>query len=81
MELWHLGRFDEGVPYLQFAQRGYHSQLSKIAPEEREIFQKRFIELALLEELLALWEHKERDWELAIRKKLDQIAVDWSMYV
>lgn len=81
IELWHLGCFDEEIPYLQFAQRGYHSQLSKIAPEEREIFQKRFIELALLEELLALWEHKEKDWKLAIRGKLDQIAADWSIYV
>ncbi|MBD5118555.1 MAG: hypothetical protein HDT37_05545 [Clostridiales bacterium] len=81
MELWHLGRFDEGVPYLQFAQKGYHSQLAGLAPEEREVFHKRFIELALLEELLALWEHKEGDWKLAIRRKLDQIAADWSMYV
>lgn len=81
MELWHLGRFDEGVPYLQFAQRGYQSQLSRLAPEERETFQKRFTELALLEELLALWEHKETGWDLTIRRKLDQIAADWSMYV
>lgn len=81
MELWHLGRFDEGVPYLQFARKGYHSQLAGLAPEEREIFHKRFIELALLEELLALWEQKEGNWELAIRRKLDQIATEWITYI
>lgn len=81
MELWHLGRFEEGAAYLQFARKGYQAQLADLAPEEREIFHKRFTELALLEELLALWEHKEDDWELAIRRKLDQTAADWSMYV
>lgn len=81
MELWHLGRFDEGVPYLRFAQEGYHAQLAGLAPEERETFRKQYLELALLDELLALWEHQERDWKQAIRRKLDQTAADWSMYV
>ena len=69
MELWHLGRFDEGVPYLRFAQEGYHAQLAGLAPEERETFRKQYLELALLDELLALWEHQEGDWKQAIRKK------------
>lgn len=44
MELWHLGRFDEGVPYLRFAQEGYHAQLAGLAPEERETFRKQYLE-------------------------------------
>ncbi len=81
MELWQLGRFDEGIPYLRFAQEGYQAQLAGLAPEERETFHKQYLKLALLDELLALREHQEGDWKQAIRKKPGQTAADWSMYV
>ena len=42
---------------------------------------KQYLELALLDELLALWEQQEGDWKQAIRRKLDRTAADWSMYV
>jgi len=80
IELWRLGRFDEGIPYLRYAQRSYHAQLADCEPEFRNVWQRQFKELALLEELLSLWERKEGDWMLAIQQRINQIAIDWIMY-
>lgn len=79
--LWHLGRFEEGVPYLNYARQSYHAQLANCEPELREVFHRQFLELALLEELLSLWECKEENGMLAIQQRLNRLADDWVMYI
>lgn len=81
IELWHLRKFEEGAPYLYYASQGYHAQLSGCKENEKDVFQRQFMELALLEELLSLWERKEGDWMLAIQQRIDQIATNWIMYI
>ena len=81
IELWRLGRFEEGVPYMIFARQSYRTQLAGCEQEAKDVWHRQFMELALLEKLLSLWECKEGDWQLAIQQQINQIAADWVTYM
>lgn len=81
IELWRMGRFDEGALYLNFALQSYRVQLTDCEQEDRVVWHRQFMELALLEELLSLWERKEENWMLAIQQRINQVAVDWIKYI
>lgn len=67
--------------HLNFALQSYRVQLTDCEQEDREVWHRQFMELALLEELLSLWERKEDNWMLAIQQRISQVAVDWIKYV
>jgi len=79
IELWRLERFGEGAPYLRYAQEGYHAQLTDCGQED--VYRRQFMELALIEDLLSLWERKEEGWTEAVRQRIGQVAADWIKYM
>jgi len=79
IELWRLGRFGEGAPYLRLAQEGYRAQLAGCGQED--VRRRQFMELDLIEELLSLWERKEEGWMGAVRQRIEQAAADWMRYL
>jgi len=79
IELWRLGRFEAGVPYLRYAREGYRAQLADCGQED--VFRRQLMELALIEDLLSHWERKEEGWMEAVRQRIDQVVADWMQYV
>lgn len=64
-----------------FARQSYRTQLAGCEQEAKDVWHRQFMELALLEKLLSLWECKEGDWQLAIQQQINQIAADWVTYM
>ena len=74
---WECG----GAPYLALAQRKYYEWLMRFKQEANHPVRCHAASLALLDELLILWENKETGWEAAIQERIEQVSVNWLDYM
>lgn len=85
VELWRMGRVEEAIPYLTMAQEKYQTWIDGWEERGEDRTDPRYEvkskTLALLEELLALWNGQEEGWREQAQERVEQVAVAWMDYV
>ena len=79
--MWRLGQYEEGLACLRFAREKFREWLAGHEQETEHFYGCRRMTLALLEELLSLWENKPEGWTAAIQERIDGVAADWTAYM
>ena len=81
VSLWRLGKYEEGVPYLSYTQQKYRDWIAGYEQETEHFYLCQIKRLALLDELLFLWENHPENWEAQAQESISRIAVDWIEYL
>ena len=81
VELWGLGRYSDAIPYLTFAQQKYRQWLVGHEQDTSPFYLCHIRTLALLDQLLNLWERKGEDWMQQSQESIHQVAENWMMYL
>lgn len=81
--MWEQGLFDEGVPYLTFAQYGYRRWLTNglAKPDQSHFYQVHVRISELLDELVSLWAQKEENWTNDALARIEQVRDHWTEYM
>lgn len=83
--MWRAGCYDEGVPYLTFAQYKYRNwidnQIVGHGQKAEHFYQYHISILKLLDELISLWAKAEDDWTLAAQERIRQVTEEWMDYM
>lgn len=81
MGMWRLRKYEEGAPYLALARKKYDEWLSRFEQEANHSVRCHAASLALLDELLILWENKAEGWEAVIQEQIRQVSANWLDYM
>lgn len=81
VEMWRQQKYEEGVPYLVFAQTGYRSWMALDEHENAPFYPQYALILSLLDELMSIWKNKDENWTLLAQERIRQIAVNWEDYI
>lgn len=81
MGMWCIEQYDEGVPYLTFAQFKYRRWMVGREQETDFFYQCDALTLELLNELVSFWTKKEKNWTSAAQERMRQTGVDWADYL
>lgn len=81
--MWLLGKYEEGVPYLTFAQYGYRRWLTDglVKPDHSHFYQAHVRISELLDELVGFWQRQEENWERDALARIGETANHWSEYM
>lgn len=79
--MWKQGKYDEGVPYLTFAQYSYRQWIAGHEPEKNHFYQTHVRILDLLDDLVSLWAKKEENWMDTAFMRIRQVTVNWTEYM
>lgn len=83
VSLWHLGKYEEGVPYLTLARQKFHDWLITYEQEldDSHFYLCHIKTTKLLDELMSLWEERPENWEAQMQGRIVQIKEDWIEYL
>lgn len=79
--MWREGHYDEGVPYLTYAQEKFRLWLEENGEETNHFYRHRALILSLLDDLTALWKKREENWTAAAQERIRRAAADWAEYM
>ena len=77
--MWRMDKYEEGIPYLTFAQQKYREWLT--GHEENPFHRSYVLTLELMDRLLALWAKGRPCWAPVAQKRLDQVELNWADYM
>ncbi len=78
---WRLGQYEEGLPYLLYAQPIYRQDVTAHAGDINRVQSGRAAALGVLDGLLALWANRPEDCETAIQSRIGQVSEHWQDYL
>lgn len=79
--MWRAGHYDEGVPYLTFAQYKYRNWIAEYGQKTEHFYQYHSAILKLLDELISFWAKGGADWTLAVQERIGRVASEWMDYM
>lgn len=78
---WWMKQYEEGIPYLTFARDKYRKWLTGHEQDTNHGYSCRRLTLALMNDLLSLWEGKEDGWMEHAQTLISQAADNWEEYM
>ena len=81
VEMWHFGKYEEGLPYLIYADKKYKEWVEEREYEDTHQYHSIVKIMELLDALLSLYESKKDGWTLEAQQLIDEVSQEWPRYI